>query len=129
MPSPTLRSSSPVSRPTGPPTGSGRPAAPSRSTWHERHPDLLVADRARARELAWRGRVDQRVIELERPGWLRELGEPPATVKGQRAWRQTVSRVEQYRERYGIIDPDRALGPEPRHVDLEQRRTTAPPTR
>jgi hypothetical protein len=28
----------------------------------------------------------------------------------------------QYRERYGIIDPDRALGPEPRHVDLEQRR-------
>jgi conjugative relaxase-like TrwC/TraI family protein len=63
--------------------------------WHERHPDLLSADRARARELAWRGRVDQRAIELERPGWLRELGEPPATVKGQRAWRQAVSRVEQ----------------------------------
>ncbi|HEV2893596.1 MAG TPA: hypothetical protein VG411_07580, partial [Actinomycetota bacterium] len=90
--------------------------------WHERHPDLLGADRVRARELAWRGRVDQRAIELERPGWLRELGELPATVKGQRAWRQAVSRVEQYRERYGIIDPDRALGPEPRHVDLEQRR-------
>ena len=35
---------------------------------------------------------------------------------------ETVSRVEQYRERYQIIDPDRALGPEPRHVDLEQRR-------
>ena len=29
----TPRPSSPVSRPTGPPTGSGRPAAPSRSTW------------------------------------------------------------------------------------------------
>ena len=36
--------------------------------WHERHPDLLSAARARARELAWRGRVDQRAIELERPG-------------------------------------------------------------
>jgi hypothetical protein len=90
--------------------------------WHERHPDVLSADRARARELAWRGRVDQRAIELERPGWLRELGELPATVKGQRAWRQTVGRVVQYRERYRIIDPDRALGPEPRRVDLEQRR-------
>jgi hypothetical protein len=90
--------------------------------WHERHPDLLSADRARTRELAWRGRVDQRAIELERPGWLRELGEPPATIKGQRAWRQAVSRIQQYRERYQIIDPDRALGPEPRHLDLEQRR-------
>jgi conjugative relaxase-like TrwC/TraI family protein len=90
--------------------------------WHERHPDLLSADRARARELAWRGRVDQRAIELERPGWLRELGERPATVKGQRAWRRAVSRVEQYRERYQIIDPDQALGPEPRHLDLEQHR-------
>ena len=90
--------------------------------WHERHPDLLSADRTRAREQAWRSRVHQRAIELERPGWLRELGEPPATVKGQRAWRQTAARIQQYRERYGITDPDRALGPEPRHVDLEQRR-------
>jgi conjugative relaxase-like TrwC/TraI family protein len=90
--------------------------------WHERHPDLLAGDRARGRELAWRGRVHQRAIELERPGWLHELGDPPATVKGQRAWRQTVGRVEQYRERYGITDSDRALGPEPGHGDLEQRR-------
>jgi hypothetical protein len=90
--------------------------------WHERHADLLNADRARARELAWRGRVDQRAIELEQPAWLGELGEPPANIKGERAWRQAVSQVEQYRERYGIIDPNRALGPQPRHVDLEQRR-------
>jgi conjugative relaxase-like TrwC/TraI family protein len=90
--------------------------------WRERYSDLLVGDRARARELAWRGRVDARAVELERPGWLRELGELSATVKGQRAWRQTVARVEQYRERYGITDPERALGPEPRDADLEQRR-------
>jgi len=90
--------------------------------WRERYADQLAGDRARARELAWRGRVDARAVELERPGWLRELGEAPATVKGQRALRQTVARVEQYRERYGITDPQRALGPEPRGADLEQRR-------
>ncbi len=90
--------------------------------WRERHADIIAGDRARGREQAWRGRVDLRAVELERPGWLRELGELPATVKGQRAWRQTVARIEQYRERYGITDPDRALGPEPRHADLEQRR-------
>jgi conjugative relaxase-like TrwC/TraI family protein len=90
--------------------------------WQERHADLLAGDKARARELAWRGRVEVRTVELERPGWLRQLGEVPATVKGQRALRQTLARIEQYRERYGITDPDRALGPEPRHADLEQRR-------
>jgi hypothetical protein len=83
---------------------------------------MLSAEGARARELAWRGRVGTRAVELERPSWLRELGEPPATVKGQRAWRQAVDRIEQYRERYAISDPERVLGPEPRSRDLEQRR-------
>jgi hypothetical protein len=52
---------------------------------------------------------------------LRELGEIPGTVKGQRAWRQAAAKVEQFRERHQITDPDRALGPNPR-CDLEQRR-------
>jgi conjugative relaxase-like TrwC/TraI family protein len=99
-----------------------RRAQQEHQAWRERHADVLAADRARARELAWRGRVDARAVELDRPGWLRELGELPATIKGQRALRQTVTRVEQYRERYGITNPERALGPEPRHGDLEQRR-------
>ncbi len=90
--------------------------------WHERYAPVLMADQARARELAWRGRVDVRALALERPGWLRELGQPPTTVKGQRAYWQTVQRVQQYRERYGIADPDRPLGPEPVGRDLEQRR-------
>jgi hypothetical protein len=90
--------------------------------WQERYADLLAGDRARARELAWRGRVDARAVELARPGWLRELGEVPTTVKGQRAVRHALAQLEQYRERYGITDPDHALGPEPRHADLEQRR-------
>ncbi|HYT93628.1 MAG TPA: hypothetical protein VEL76_33225, partial [Gemmataceae bacterium] len=55
-------------------------------------------------------------------GALAQLGQPPTTVKGQRGWRQAVARIEQYRERYAITDPDRALGPEPPSRDLEQRR-------
>jgi hypothetical protein len=90
--------------------------------YQERHAGLLAADRARARELAWRNRVELRALELERPGWLRELGQPPASIKGQRAWRQAAAHILQYRERYGITDPEHALGPEPRHGDLEQRR-------
>jgi hypothetical protein len=92
--------------------------------WRERYADLLAADRARAREQAWRGRVDVRAVELERPGWLRELGEPPATVKGQRAWRHVLARIEQYRERHGITDPDRAL---PATRTWSSAATTAPP--
>jgi hypothetical protein len=90
--------------------------------YKERHAGLLAADRARARELAWRNRADLRALELERPGWLREVGQPPATVKGQRAWRQAAAHILQYRERYGITDPEHPLGPEPHHGDLEQRR-------
>jgi hypothetical protein len=59
-----------------------RRAQQEHQAWRERHADLFTAARACARELAWRGRVDARAVELERPGWLRELGEPPATVKG-----------------------------------------------
>ena len=77
---------------------------------------------AQARELAWRHRASLRALELERPGWLRELGQPPASIKGQCAWRQAATHILQYRERYSITDPDHALGPEPRYADLEQRR-------
>jgi conjugative relaxase-like TrwC/TraI family protein len=99
-----------------------RLAQQQRQAWQERYAPVLVADQARARELAWRGRADVRALALERPAWLRELGQPPGTVKGQRAYWQTVERVQQYRERYGIADPDRPLGPEPAGRDLEQRR-------
>jgi conjugative relaxase-like TrwC/TraI family protein len=99
-----------------------RQAQQRREGWLERHPDAIATDRELTRVLAWRGRADARAVELERPGWLRELGELPATVTGRRALRQALAQVEQYRERYGITDPERALGPEPRSRDLEQRR-------
>jgi hypothetical protein len=53
---------------------------------------------------------------------LRELGQPPTTVKGQPACWQTVERVQQYRERRVITDPGRPLGPEPAGRDLERNR-------
>jgi len=99
-----------------------RQAQQRRQGWLERHPDAIATERELTRVLAWRGRVHAKAAELERSAWTRELGQPPATVKGRRALRQVVARVEQYRERYGITDPDRPLGPEPRHGDLEQRR-------
>jgi hypothetical protein len=99
-----------------------RIAQEQRQAWQERYAPVLVADQARAQELAWRDRADVRALALERPGWLRELGQPPATIKGQRAFWQTVQRVQQYRERCAITDPDQPLGPEPRSADLEQRR-------
>ena len=99
-----------------------RIAQQQRQAWQERYAPVLVADQARAQELAWRDRADVRALALERPGWLRELGQPPATIKGQRAFWQTVQRVQQYRERCAITDPDQPLGPEPRSADLEQRR-------
>jgi hypothetical protein len=98
-----------------------RQAQQRREGWLEHHPDAIATDRELTRVLAWRGRVHARAVELARPGWLRELGEPLPTVKGQRAVRLILARIQQYRERYGITDPDRALGPEPRHGDLEQR--------
>jgi len=99
-----------------------RIAQQQRQAWQERYAPVLVADQARAQELAWRDQADVRALALERPGWLRELGQPPATIKGQRAFWQTVQRVQQYRERCAITDPDQPLGPEPRSADLEQRR-------
>jgi AAA domain/TrwC relaxase len=85
--------------------------------WLERHPDAL----ARERELARRGRVHATAVELDRPAWTRELGEPPQSMRGRRAWRQTHALLDDYRHRYGVTDPERALGPEPRRLDRRER--------
>ena len=98
-----------------------RQAQQRREGWLERHPDVIAQERELTRVLAWRGRVHARAVELDRPGWTQELGEPPASVRGRRAWRQTHALLSDYRQRYGVTDPERALGPEPRRLDLEQR--------
>jgi hypothetical protein len=98
-----------------------RHAQQRRDGWLERHGDAIAQERELTRVLAWRGRVHATAAELERPAWTRELGEPPASMRGRRAWRQTHALLSDYRHRYGVTDPERALGPEPRRLDPEQR--------
>jgi hypothetical protein len=43
-------------------------------------------------------------------------------VRGRRTWRQAAAQLADHRDRYGIRDPEQALGPEPKGGDLEQRR-------
>jgi hypothetical protein len=38
----------------------------------------------------------------------------PASTRGRRDWRHAAAEIEHYRHTYGITDPDRALGPDPR---------------
>jgi hypothetical protein len=90
--------------------------------WREGHAEDLAAERAVTRELAWQTRVAATAAELDRPGWAAELGEPPTSLRGRRAYRHAARLLSDYRDRYQVTDSDRALGPEPRGGDLEQRR-------
>jgi hypothetical protein len=38
----------------------------------------------------------------------------PASTRGRRAWRQAAAAIVDYRDRYQVIEPNRALGPAPR---------------
>jgi hypothetical protein len=93
-----------------------------RAGWLEAHPDLVQQWREVTRELAWQRHARQAAAEAERPAWQeRTLGPLPEDVRGRRVWRQTAAQLADYRDRYGIRDPERALGPEPKGGDLAQR--------
>jgi conjugative relaxase-like TrwC/TraI family protein len=91
-----------------------------RQGWLEANAQLGPQYRQVVRTLAWQRRATGLAIEQERPSYVLEaLGPVPESTRGRRAWRQAAAEIEQYRHTYGITDPDRALGPEPR--DLTQR--------
>jgi hypothetical protein len=46
---------------------------------------------------------------------------PPTSVRGGRVWRQATTLLSAYRDRYGVTDPEWALGPEPRRADVVQQ--------
>jgi len=99
-----------------------RRAQQQRAGWFAAHPEVVREWRETARELAWRTRVRQAAVEVERPAWQeRALGPLPGSVRGRRAWRQAAGQLAAYRDRYAITDPEQALGPEPRGTDLAQR--------
>jgi hypothetical protein len=85
-----------------------RRAGQERAGWLEQHADLPVLERANARELAWRQRVDERAVALTQPGWLVEaLGPMPGVERPaeQRAWLATAVELDGYRRAYGLDDP------------------------
>jgi conjugative relaxase-like TrwC/TraI family protein len=100
-----------------------RRAQQQRAGWLEAHPDVVQQQqREVARELAWQQRARQVAAEVQRPAWQEQaLGPVPGGVRGRRAWRQTAAQLVAYRDRYGIRDPEQALGPEPKGGDLAQR--------
>jgi len=82
-----------------------RRAGQERAGWLEQHADLPLQERANARELAWRQRVDERAVALQQPGWLVEaLGPMPGVERpaGQRAWLATALALDGYRRAYGL---------------------------
>jgi hypothetical protein len=82
-----------------------RRAQQARTGWLEQHADLPVLERANARELAWRQRVDERAVVLTQPGWLMAaLGPMPGAKRPaeQRAWLATAVALDGYRRAYGL---------------------------
>jgi conjugative relaxase-like TrwC/TraI family protein len=98
-----------------------RQAQQQRDAWIESNPDLGLAYHDVGRELAWRGRVRAVAAEVDQPSHLLQaLGPVPDSVRGRRAWRHAARLVEDYRDRYQLVDPDRLLeASAPR--DSEQR--------
>jgi conjugative relaxase-like TrwC/TraI family protein len=94
-----------------------------RAGWVEEHAPLVGEYGQVVRALAWQRRAAGlacEAVDHDRPGYLRDaLGPVPESTRGKRAWRHGAAAISQYRALYGITDPDRALGPEPR--DLGQR--------
>jgi conjugative relaxase-like TrwC/TraI family protein len=85
-----------------------RRAQQERAGWLEQAADLPALERANARELAWRQRVDERAVALTQPGWMVEaLGPMPAAERPaeQREWLATAVALDGYRRAYGLDDP------------------------
>jgi predicted nucleotidyltransferase len=81
------------------------------------------------RDLAVAGRLsgDGRVVassERDTPAYLREaIGERPRARRARRLWDNAAARIEEYRERWGITDPSRGLGPDPvNEAEANERR-------
>jgi hypothetical protein len=72
--------------------------------WMEAHDtDLRVQEHAVLREDAWRGRVDQRALALDPPGWLlAELGPVPTDPQERAVWRVAAAELDAYRRAYGL---------------------------
>jgi conjugative relaxase-like TrwC/TraI family protein len=105
-----------------------RRAQQRRLGWLEAHDaDLRLQERSVARELGWRGRVDQRALVLDPPAWLlAELGPVPADPQERAVWRVAAAELDGYRRAYGLEHPGPAEHGGGRMA--RDRRTAAPAT-
>lgn len=68
------------------------------------------------RELWWREQQSALAAEVHMPSYLtRMVGERPGRPSERAAWHQAVKAIESYRARWGVEDPDRALGDTPQN--------------
>jgi hypothetical protein len=75
--------------------------------------ELRLQERALARELGWRGRVDQRALVLDPPDWLvAELGPVPSDPQERQVWRVAAAELDGYRRAYGLehLPPAKHVG-------------------
>jgi hypothetical protein len=85
-----------------------------RDGWLEANRHLGHQYRQVMRALAWQRRATGVAVEADWPGYVLEaLGPLPASTRGRRAWRHAAAQIEDYRQTYGITDPEHALGLEP----------------
>jgi conjugative relaxase-like TrwC/TraI family protein len=100
----------------------------ARDGWLEANAYLGPQYRQVVRALAWKRRATGVAVEADRPGYVLEaLGPVPESTRGRRAWRQAAAEIQQYRNAYGITDPEQALGLEPhgraQRADRQRART------
>jgi hypothetical protein len=82
-----------------------------RQAWDTHNAEALAAGRLAAQELAGREREALLALEQDPPQHLTaELGRPPGSDAGRKAWRQGARLIEQYRTRFEVDDPARAFG-------------------
>lgn len=82
-----------------------------RQAWDRHNAEGLAAGRLAAEELAGR---EREALEQDPPQHLTaELGRPPGSHAGRKAWRQGACLIEQYRTRHEVDDPARPFGEVP----------------
>jgi hypothetical protein len=93
-------------------------AQKEREQWVKQQSPLVERAQVIENELAHRNKALLRDRENNLPKYVeRTIGPVPERPSEKSEWRQTVLMIEDYREKYEIKDPNRALGGEPRNSE------------
>ena len=93
-------------------------AQKDREQWVKQQSPLVERAQVIENELAHRNKALLRDRENNLPKYLEStVGAIPERPSERKEWRQTVLTIEDYREKYGVKDRNRALGGEPRNAE------------